>query len=151
MTNPITLLFILYALIACKSQEKVENYEFDNDGLIIEKFDSTYKTTEANPNNSIYLNFDDNRFNQNNKIYKVGRKFVFKYYYLDKSGNKFLFSREKISNENNYDWKFEHEEKLESNSCVWISMTINSGLKPFINQFPDYSQTVFTNEYLLRN
>ena len=154
MTKLLTFTFILAILVACNSQKTSEKYRTDYDGLVIEKFDSTFTKKSTQKNNSYipaYMSFDDNRFNQDNKIYKVGRKFVFKYHYIDKKGDTLLYTRGKLNSENYYGWQFEREDKVDSNSCVSISMTINSGLKPFINQSPDYCQTVFINEYILRN
>jgi len=109
----------------------------DDLGIMVEKFDST--------------NVDANRFNHNNKIYKVGRKFTFTYYYEDKNGVRQLMTKGALNQQNNYDWKFERQDKKDNNSVVKIILSVNAGLSPFIEQMPDYNQTVVTYDFKLLN
>lgn len=153
MTKLLTFIWISTTLFACNSQKQADKYRTDYDGLIIEKFDTLTKPSSIQIEKSkipTYIKFDDNKYNKNNVIYKVGRTFVFKYYYIDKKGDTLLYTR-KLNGKNYYDWIFEREDKKDSNSCKEVRMTIKSGLKPFIDQSPDYCQTIFYYEFVSLN
>jgi hypothetical protein len=137
MTKNLILILIYFTLIKCKSQTNQETFETDDDGITVEKFDST--------------DTDKNRFNRNNEIYTVGKKFTFSYYYQDLSGTKYLMTRGNLNDENTYDWVLEKPEKKNGNSVSQITLLVNSGLSPFIEHLPDYNQTVITYDYKLSN
>ena len=124
-------------ILSCKAQKSIEKFEIDDVGITVEKFDSS--------------NVDENRYNQNNKIYKVGKKFTFSYYYLDKAGTKYLMTKENLNSQNTNDWTFEKMDKQDPNSVSQIVLSVNSGLSPFIQQLPDYNQTVITYNFKLFN
>lgn len=133
----ISILFLSSCQAQVKEQVVEEIFETDNDGIIAEKVDTTNK--------------DENRYNHNNKIYKVGRKFSFNYYYEDKNGNKLLMTQSKVKSDRTYDWKFENIEKQDSNSVNQIILKVKSGLSPFIQNYPDYNQTVILYEFQMTN
>jgi hypothetical protein len=138
MTKAISILTIFcLTILSCKSQQNIEKFETDDDGITDEKFD--------------FLNKDENRYNVNNKIYTVGNKFAFSYYYQNKEGTKLLMTKGKLNNQNTNDWTFEKLDKKDSNSVFQIILSVNSGLSPFIEHFPDYSQTVITYNFKLFN
>lgn len=124
-------------ILSCKAQIKNESFETDNDGVTVEKLDSTNK--------------DENRYNHNNLIYKVGRRFTFTYFYEDKNGDKYLINRSNANSQNDYDWRFENIEKKDTNSIDEIILKVKSGLSPFIQNIPDYNQTVILYEYQTLN
>lgn len=126
-------------ILSCQSQvkEKEEVFETDNDGITAEKIDTTSK--------------DENRYNHNNKIYKVGRTFTFNYFYEDKQGNKFLMTRAGLSKKGEHGWEFENIEKKDSQSVYQVTLKVKSGLSPFIQNFPDYNQTVILYDYKMLN
>lgn len=133
----ITILCIYTCQAQVKEQSTEEAFEIDNDGIIAEKVDTTSK--------------DENRYNHNNKIYRVGRTFSFNYYYEDKNGDKFLMTKDNIKSDRTYDWKFEPIDKQDSNSVNQIILKVKSGLSPFIQYYPDYNQTVILYEYQMNN
>ena len=115
------------------AQKKIEKFETDDDGISVEKFDT--------------INVNDNRYNQNNLIYKVGRKFTFSYFYSDTSGQKFLMTRSNLNKQTMNDWTFEKMEHRNPNSVNEIILTVKSGLSPFFEQLPDYNQTVISYDF----
>ena len=134
-------LFIMTVLfltsLSSFAQKELEKFDTDDDGITVEKFDST--------------NVDENRYTQNNTIYKVGRKFTFSYIYLDTAGVEFLMTQGNLNKQNTYDWTFEKKDKQNPNSVSKIILSVNSGLKPFIQQIPDYNQTVIGYDFKLLN
>lgn len=132
----ILVLFIL-TFFDCKSQKTIEEFEIDDDGITVEKFDKT--------------DLNENRYNSNNKIYKVGEKFTFSYYYENKLGDKLLVTKANLNEKNTYNWAFEKQEKKDPNSIYQIILSVNSGLSPFIQYSPDYNQTVITYNFKLIN
>ncbi|MES1218456.1 MAG: hypothetical protein ABUT20_23315 [Bacteroidota bacterium] len=135
MTKLFTITFLCLAFLSCTAQNGIEKFETDDDGITVEKFEST--------------NVDENRYNQNNSIYKVGRKFTFSYVYSDTSGVKFLMTKGNLNNQNMYDWTFEKMDKKDTNSVFQIILSVNSGLSPFIQQIPGYNQTVISYDFKL--
>ena len=121
------------AALQCSAQKRIEKFETDDDGISVEKFD----TTKAN----------DNRYNEDNSIYKVGRKFTFSYFYSDTPGKKFLMTKGNLNKDSKYDWSFEKMENQNPNSVNKIILTVRSGLSPFFEQLPDYSQTVISYDF----
>ena len=127
--------FILLCLtvLSCTAQKNIQKFETDDDGITVEKFDST--------------NVNENRYNENNTIYKVGRKFTFSYFYLDTLGAKYLMTKGNLNIQNIYEWSFEKFEDKNPNSVNQIILTVKSGLSPFIQQLPDYNQTVIGYDF----
>lgn len=133
----ISILFASSCQIQVKGQSAEEAFETDNDGIVVEKIDTTNK--------------DENRYNLNNKIYKVGRKFSFNYHYEDKNGDKFLMTKGNVISDRTYDWKFENIKNQDSSSVNLIILKVKSGLSPFIQYYPDYNQTVILYDFQMIN
>ena len=135
MTKLFTITFLCLTFQSCTAQKAIEKFETDDNGLTVEKFDAT--------------NIDENRYNQNNSVYRVGRKFTFSYVYSDTAGVKFLMTRGNLDKQNMYDWIFEKMDKKDTNSVFQIILSVNSGLSPFIQEIPDYNQTVISYGFKL--
>ena len=133
----ISAIIICLMMFACKSQNKVQTYEIYDDGIAIEKFDS--------------LNKDENRYNSDNQIYKTWKTFTFRYYYEDKSGVKYLMTKDTLGNDNIDTWKFEKVDLKNPKSVSQIIMTVTYGLKPFIQSDTSYDQTVIKYDYKLNS
>ncbi len=150
--NKIVFVAFLLGILACNAPKEVKKYRVENDGLIIEKFDSlgVGKLKKNSESKQVsYIEIDDNRYNYDNTIYKAGRKFVFRYFHVNLKGDTLLF---KNSNKENFSgWQFERKSKRDSTIIYKHVMKIKSGLGSFKNQIPEYFQTVFSNEYLLQN
>lgn len=136
------LLYIAFlSFLSCQTKVKEqivdEALDIDNDGIIAEKVDTT--------------SHDENRYNRNNKIYLVGRKFSFTYHYEDKNSTKLLMTQAKVKSDKAYDWTLEKAEKKDSNSVNKIILKVKSGLSPFIQNYPDYNQTVILYEFQMIN
>jgi hypothetical protein len=130
MRKFIEIFFLCLTVLFCRAQKSTEKFEIDDDGITVEKFDST--------------DIDDNRYNKNNSIYKVSRKFIFSYYYQDTLGVKFLMTKGNLNKQSIYEWTFEKLENKNPNSVSQIILTVKSGLSPFIQQLPDYNQTIIS-------
>jgi hypothetical protein len=137
MTKLVALIFLCLTDLFCKAQKNCEKFVTDDDGIVVEEFDTS--------------NIDENRFNQNNNIYKVGKKFTFSYFYVDTTGVKYLMTKGNLNEQYIYDWTFEKMEKEDPNSIFQIILSVNSGLSDFSQQIPDYNQTVVTYNFKLLN
>jgi hypothetical protein len=117
------------------AQFDTTSYKFNEDSIIVEKFD--------------YENTDETRLNTDNVIYRPGRNFVFDYHYENKAGTKYHIKRGSLIKDGIYDWDFTPLNNKDSNTVEQIVMTINPGLEPFIEDFPDYNETVISYFYKL--
>ena len=132
MIKFILLTIQIISSLSCNAQKNIEKFGFDDLGITVEIFDSS--------------NVDENRYNHNNNIYTVGRKFTFSYFYADKKGVKYLMTKNGSNN-----WGFEKISIKNPNSVSEIMLSVNSGLSPFIQQLPDYNQTVITYDFKLHD
>jgi hypothetical protein len=131
---------ILLLSISCYSQDNFDKYIIDDDGITVEKNDSTKQ-------------YDD-VYNSNNEIYNVGRKFTYSYFNQNSKGQKILIKRAKgiLQPEGYtiYDWEFVNIENQDNETVSRIILKPNSG-NPFEGNDPDYNQTGFDYEYVLNN
>lgn len=116
----IFMIIIINSILSCTTKKNIDCI-LDDQGLFVENFNSQNK--------------DIDRYNRNNKIYKVGYKFTFNFYYKD--GNMQYLDYDKKSN-NNY------------KNVKEIILTVNSGFGPF-GSIPNYNQTVYTYDYKFAN
>ena len=134
------LLSFLLLSISCVSQNSLEEYLIDDDGICIEKPDST-KTY-------------DKVYNSNNNIYKIGKTITYSYYYENKNGEKFLIKKGKdILQPEGYSisgWEFINIEKQDNETVNKIILKVSSG-NPFKDFLQDYNQTSISYEYLMKN
>jgi hypothetical protein len=134
------LLSFLLLSISCISQNNLEEYLIDDDGICIEKPDST-KTY-------------DKVYNSNNNIYKIGKTITYSYYYENKKGEKFLIKKGKdILQPEGYsisDWEFINIEKQDNETVNKIILKVSSG-NTFKDFLPDYNQTSISYEYSMNN
>ena len=131
------IVFSSLTILSCKAQSDLNKFEKDEDGITVEKFDPTI--------------VDENRYNVDNVIYKVGRKFTFNYYYQDPLGFKYLMTKDSTNKKNTYDWYFEKVEKNNPNSIYQIILTVKSGLSPIIQHVPNYNETIISYDFKLLN
>lgn len=103
--------------------------------ITVEKFDS--------------LNKDQNRYNQDNELYKVGKKFTFTYAYQDKTGRKMLMAKADTASQDGVAWKLVPAEQRNDKSVSHIILSVVPGLMPFIQIFPGYNQTVILYDFKL--
>jgi hypothetical protein len=120
---------------ACQAQRAAPQFTLDDLAITVEKFDS--------------LNKDQNRYNQDNEIYKVGKKFIFTYEYRDKTGSRMLMTKVDTVSQNGIAWKIVPAEQRTDKSVKQIILSIVPGLMPFIQIFPDYNQTVILYDFKL--
>lgn len=130
----VVLLFTL--ILSCKTHKDAMNYVVDDDGISVERMDSTNK--------------DENKYNYDNKIYVIGRKFTYSYYHLNPSGQKYLITKGKETPQKGYstfDWDSSEYEKQNSETVKTLTLKVNPG-NPFKEFAPDYSQTAILYEYI---
>lgn len=131
---------LLFLSISCSAQTNLEKYITDEDGIIVEKPDSG-------------KNYDD-IYNNNNAIFKDGRKIIYKYYYQNKEGEKFLIKKGKEvlqpEGYSTFDWEFIDFNKPDNETINAIILRPNLG-NPFGKDMPDYNQTSISYEYLMHN
>lgn len=124
--------FFLFLLTFVNCQSEIKNSTKDyvivnDDGVYVEKFDST--------------NFDENKYNHNNIIYKVGSSLKYKFEHLTRKGKVKFFARQKFSGL----WEFVDFEKADSNTVQSLVITVLNG-NPMSASIPDYNQTVISFE-----
>ncbi len=119
-------LLVLF-IVGCQPSEEVapKDYELvpDDDGILVEKFDST--------------NTDENRYNKNNTIFKVGTSFKYDFEHLTPAGEVTYF---KI-NEDQKGWIFVDAEATDSLVVKSVVIDVING-NPMAQFLPDYNQTV---------
>lgn len=80
---------------SCYSQTTKEKYILDDVGIMVENFEKS--------------NQDDDKYSKDNKIYTIGKKFYYTYYYENMKGDKFLIEKgEEIKKEGYsvFGWRF---------------------------------------------
>lgn len=135
MTLKILYSALCFVSLACQAQRSAQQFTLDDLAITVEKFDS--------------LNKDQNRYNLDNEIYKVGKKFTFTYAYRDKAGRNMLMNKADTVSQNGMAWKLVPAEQRNDKSVSQIILSVVPGLMPFIQIFPDYNQTVIMYDFKL--
>ena len=124
----IRILFTLLVLSMTSCQSIKDNakkdYELitDDDGILVERFDST--------------NVDENKYNANNIVFKPGISFNYEFEHLTASGEQLYF---KI-NSDLESWDFVGTEATDSNTIKSLVIQVMDG-NPMAQFVPDYNQT----------
>jgi hypothetical protein len=135
MTLKILYPALCFVSLGCQAQRSTQQFTLDDMAITVEKFDS--------------LNKDQNRYNQDNEVYKVGKKFTFTYAYRDKTGSSMLMTKVDTVSQHGIAWKLVPAEQRTDKSVTQITLSIVPGLMPFIQIFPDYNQTVILYDFKL--
>src|SRR5690606_18421864 len=131
MKNSKKISILIFSILCayCSTTQR-PNYKLvqEDDYIWVEQFDST--------------NFDPNRYNRNNKIFKVNTSFIYTFEHVKTDNSKWSIKYvDSISN-----WKFipisSKEDKIEK-----ISITVLEGLKPMTYAIPDYNQAILSYSY----
>ncbi|KMQ66198.1 hypothetical protein ACM46_01145 [Chryseobacterium angstadtii] len=134
-----TMTLFLLIPISFFSQKTEKNFIIDDDGITVEKLNKT-------------LSYDDN-YNKDNKIYKIGRRFIYSYYYENQEGKKILVGKgEPIKQQDYYihDWKFIPIDNPTDETVKNIILKPVTG-NIFKHHLPDYNQTGISYEYVMGN
>ncbi|SFN49459.1 hypothetical protein SAMN05421594_2981 [Chryseobacterium oleae] len=138
MKTQIITLFLIIP-IPLFSQKTEKDFITDDDGITVEKLNTT-------------LSYDDN-YNKDNKIYKIGRRFIYSYYYENHDGKKFLVGKGEPIKQQDYfihDWKFIPIDSPTEETVKNIILKPVTG-NIFKNLLPDYNQTGISYEYVMGN
>jgi hypothetical protein len=132
-TMTIHLLFFLLCLsgLTCQAQQ----YTLDDMAITVEKFDS--------------LNKDQNRYNQDNRIYTVGKRFTFSYDYRDPTGRPLRLAKADTVSPNGVAWQLVPAAPSTDQAVSQLTLSVRPGLLPFLQIFPDYNQTVIQYDFRL--
>ena len=130
-TNHIWIAIFSFIFASCNSElisKKEYELVLDNDGILVEKFDSIHK--------------DENKYNYNNEIFKIGTKFTYDFQHLtaDNTPQYFAVNKEKKS------WDFVNQNNNDSNVVKQVLIGVLSG-NLFAQFIPDYNQTVISYRY----
>lgn len=139
MQNYLILLLLLFLSCTNTPSEIVErDYQLINDeGIYVEVFDSTI--------------VDENRYTRNNTTFKEGIVFIYNYYHLTKDGEKYLFELDKSNDDWQSNWQFVPISAINDTTITRVELTVNAGLQPFIQNMPDYNQTIIQYDYPTMN
>ena len=136
------VIILICVIIGCDSEDRTvekRNYEIIlDDGIYVEKFDST--------------NISENRYTANNQTYTEGNKLIYDYYSEDHNSKKYKFQELEGASELDHRervkaWLFVDIDSLTEKTIHRIELTVKYGLKPMINNIPDYNQTVISYKY----
>lgn len=123
------LLCLVFIVYACGEQTKTTKttikdgeYTVIEEGIFVEKFDPSVT--------------DENRYNLDNVIFKVGRTFIYDYIYTDTEGQNFHFEGGRDG------WNFAPVGTDRYYVVKQVRIRVMDGLKPMIEQIPDYNQTL---------
>ncbi len=122
------ILAVSIASGACQSNpENTKNYELvtDNDGILVEEFDSSV--------------VDENKYNQNNEIYKVGSSFTYSFEHITPDGEKRYFN----IHEDGESWQFTDSKDADSSTIKTIHIGVMYG-NPMAKYYPDYNQSALS-------
>ncbi|NER10432.1 hypothetical protein GWK09_07880 [Muriicola jejuensis] len=114
-------------------KSKAEYTLVDDNGIIIEKFDSTVT--------------DENKFTRNNLIFREGVSFHYKFEHLDKDNQRNFFT---YMDSLSY-WHFVPETEVDNNTIQKVIISVKKGLQGFDKHIPDYSQTIIGYSYPTQN
>ena len=121
-------IFLVVLLIGCGDVKKTEDgqasgdYTVIEEGIFVEKFDPSVT--------------DENRYNLDNVVFKVGRTFVYDYTYRDKAGQEFHFEGGRDG------WNFAPLGTDRYYVVKQVHIKVLPGLEPMIQTIPDYNQTL---------
>jgi len=119
MRSTCLLIPFLISIISCNNSG---DYTLvSEDGIFVEQFDSS--------------NHNENKFNENNIIYKPGTKFRYSFEYLTPEDEKYYF---KVHNQ---EWEFVKAEETDIATIKYVTIKVENG-NPMSKQIPDYNQTV---------
>lgn len=115
--------------LSCKGpkEREKETKEYaiieDDDGILVESFDIT--------------NTDENKYNHNNIVYRVGNRFTYKFEHITPQGEIQYFKI--IDGGDN--WNFVNIEEADSTTIKTVIIEVANG-NPMSDHIPDYNQTV---------
>ena len=123
-----TKYFIIILSIIMLSYTQKPKQQYDNDdGIFFEKFEET--------------NTDENKYNNDNVVYTVGKKYTFEYDY-EKNNTHYLYQQ------NDKEWNLINIDSIGSYSYIITKVIaeIANG-NPMENYIPNYNQTVIKYQY----
>lgn len=121
-------IFLIVIMISCGETKKTDegqksgDYTVIEEGIFVEKFDPSVT--------------DENRYNLDNVVFKVGRTFVYDYTYTDKEGKEFYFEGGRDG------WNFAPKGTDRYYVVKQVHIKVLPGLEPMIQTIPDYNQTL---------
>ena len=124
----LTLAMLMGFAFTLQAQNTAFELVKDDDNIWVEKFDSTV--------------VDENRYNWNNTIFKVGRTFVYDFVHITKTGDS-LF----VAFKEEQEWDFVSKSEKVDNTVAGVKIGVSNGLSPFDQFLPDYNQTVISYTY----
>lgn len=131
---PFLLIVLLWGCNSTPQEPVSKSYELvEDDGIYVEVFDST--------------NVDENRYTDNNSTFQEGRQFSYVYYHLTPEGDTLLFADDPEKDDWQFGWKFVRPGEEDENTIEKVVITVKPGLQPFINNIPDYNQTIIQFDY----
>lgn len=134
MTSKILCASLCLSSFVCHAQRAAPQFTLDDLAITVEKFDS--------------LNKEQNRYNQDNEIYKVGKRFTFSYEYRDSTGRHMQLAKVDTVSQNEVAWQLVPAEQHTDQAVSHIILSVVPGLMPFIQVFPDYNSSLTTTKRL---
>ncbi|MEM6300055.1 MAG: hypothetical protein AAF740_15315 [Bacteroidota bacterium] len=120
---------------SCKQDNTLEEGKIipytlvNRSGIMVEQFDSTVT--------------DENRYNYDNKVFKVGTKFLYDYTFVSALGDTLLYNLTSTEG----DWEFRTPKEADDETIRQFEIGVKNGLKPMIDWYPNYYQTLLSYTY----
>ena len=131
LTN-ILLIALLILTVSCSNSFKNPDAKYNlvsmSSGILVEKFDS--------------LNKDENKYNYNNEVFKVGSKFTYDFQHFTPEDEVRYFAVDKDQK----NWNFVSEDKEDPSTIKQVIIGVLNG-NLFEEHIPDYNQTVISYKY----
>ncbi|AHM61572.1 hypothetical protein D770_16590 [Flammeovirgaceae bacterium 311] len=127
-------LFFYLTTFTCPAQTSADYSLVLQNGIWVEHFNSTL--------------IKENRYTENNHLFKQGRRFTYRYYYLDKDGNKYLQKVDpKLSLDREKGWKLVPLSEKDSLTNDRLQLIVETDLQGVDAQTPGANHTPFRWEY----
>ncbi|NUO00659.1 MAG: hypothetical protein HUU01_08585 [Saprospiraceae bacterium] len=91
-------------------------------------------------------NQDENRYTADNRIFKTGREFHYRYFYISPQGDTLLFkniqSQTPEFQSYHWAWDFVRPDSADDQTIDMLSIKIGEGRDPYVLNDPEFNQTV---------
>lgn len=131
-TKLVSIIIISLFAASCKTRVSPK-FLIDNDGILVEKFDST--------------NIDDNKYNLDNEIYVAKTKFIYSYKHIGVDKLEYFIGKIGNSKKKSNEWEFIPTGKKNDSTIFNIAVIPLNG-NAFKTSIPDYNQTNFFYDFL---
>ncbi len=140
MKTRVLAMLMFPLVIQCQSIAKSSYPAYsleEKGGIFVEKFDSEIK--------------DENRYTANNSVYRGGKQFVFDFKHISNENVVYYFQEDTQNEDWRTNWKFVRFDSISEKTITKVKVSVIPGLKPLIDQIPNYDQSIVKFQYQANN